>query len=349
MNVFLSLLLSLSLVFSQTVVVQIPGQRQEQTSSNGNGIGLLVGLVAGVVLGSFIVNLLFSKAVPAKTVETNAGRDKRTSAFIPFEFIVVHKEVLPKGIEIIESFTFDEINFSLLRWDKSQRDLEDVLDGKVLLVQPNYIYELFGEGNSEIHERKTSTIKRKAEVCLLDTGADLSVVSKFLIKVENQLRNPYNAEDHGTANTYIIGSRGAGVYLHRVCWEGRCTSFAFAKALVGCFKDSVKVINTPFGMYGEDKVAGLIISNLSKLGFTVVAPVGNEPSEILPFPARHPLVVKVAGEPCFPKGLCESFPREPYKVRSIGLGGIEKVFIGTSFSSALHALKLSISEPTPRN
>lgn len=349
MKVFLSLLLSLNLVFSQTLIVQIPGQRQGQSSSNSGNIGSLIGIVTGVAVGSLIFSLLFSKAVPAKAVEAKAGKHQRPLAFIPFEFIVVHKEVLPEGLEIIEKLTFDELNFSLLRWDRSQRDLEELLKGKALFVQPNYIYELFGEISAETRKVQRYITEGKAEVCLLDTGADLGVVSKFLVKVENQLRNPYIAEDHGTANAYLIGSGGVGVYLHRVCWEGRCTSFAFAKALIECFKDGVKVINAPFGMFGEDRLVGLIISSLSKLGFTVVAPVGNEPSETLPFPARHPQVVKVAGEPCFPKGLCESFPREPYKVKSIGVGGVERVFIGTSFSSALHALKLAISRPVPQD
>ncbi len=73
--------------------------------------------------------------------------------------------------------------------------------------------------------------------------------------------------------------------------------------------------------------------------------MGNEPSKVLPFPARHPEVLKVAGDPCFPKGLCEGYPREPYRVRALGVGGVERVFSGTSFSSALHAVKLALEPP----
>ncbi len=75
--------------------------------------------------------------------------------------------------------------------------------------------------------------------------------------------------------------------------------------------------------------------------------MGNELSRVLPFPARHPEVIKVAGDPCFPRGLCENYPREPYRVKALGVGGMEKFFTGTSFSSALHAVKLAL-EPSEK-
>lgn len=347
MKFFLALFLCFSLVFSQTVIVPIPGQRQEQpTSQNGGSGGAGIGVVLGAVLGGLILSLIFSKAVPAKPTEGKGGKEQKMPAFVPFEFIVVHRGLL-EGLELIDMGSFEDLNFSLVRWEKSQRELEESLRDKVLFVQPNYLYELFGDVVAETGVLKEGKTTGRASVCLLDTGADQKVVSEFTIKVENHLRNPYMPEDHGTANAYLIGSRGAGVYLHRVCSEGRCTSFAFAKALVECFKDGVRVINTPFGMYGEDKLASLIISGISKGGFKVVAPVGNEPSRVLPFPAKHPEVIKVAGDPCFPRGLCENFPREPYRIKALGVGGLEKVFTGTSFSSALHAVRLAL-EPSEK-
>ncbi|MFN0238410.1 protease [Hydrogenobacter sp. Uz 6-8] len=342
--------MSINLALSQTIVVPIPGQPREQTpqpiqtpqSSSGGGAGL--GLVVGSVVGGLILSLIFSKAVPAKPAEGKGGKDQKMPAFVPFEFIVVHRGLL-EGLEVIERGIFEDINFSLVRWEKSQRELEESLKDSVLFVQPNFIYELFGEATAQVRSGEGREGGLKAGVCLLDTGADQKAVGGFLLRVENHLRSPYAPEDHGTASAYLIGSGGAGVYLHRVCSEGRCTSFAFAKALVECFREGVRVINTPFGMYGEDRLAGLIISGISRAGFRVVAPVGNEPSRVLPFPARHPAVVKVAGDPCFPRGLCENFPREPYRVKALGVGGMERLFVGTSFSSALHAVRLAL-EPS---
>ncbi len=341
MKLFVSLFLCFSLAFSQTIIVPIPGERQEQPSQQGGGGGSGLGVVVGALVGGLILSLIFSKAVPAKPAEGKGGKDNRLPAFVPFEFIVVHRGLL-EGLEVIDSGVFEELNFSLVRWEKSQRELEESLGDRVLFVQPNFLYELFGESYAQGISGKAQSSKGGVGVCLLDTGADQCVVSDFLIRVENHLRSPYLPEDHGTANAYLIGSRGGAVYLHRVCSEGRCTSFAFAKALVSCFKEGVKVINTPFGMYGEDRLASLIISGISKAGFRVVAPVGNEPSRVLPFPARHPEVIKVAGDPCFPRGSCENYPREPYRVKALGVGGMEKFFTGTSFSSALHAVKLAL-------
>ncbi len=333
--------------FAQTVVVPIPGEPRKPTpqtppqnegkGGGGGGMGALV----GAVLGGVILSLILSKVVPAKPAEGKGGKDHKMPAFVPFEFIVVHRGLL-EDLEVMDTVSFEDLNFSLVRWGKSQRDLEERFKDQAIFVQPNYLYELFGEVSTQDKVLGYREDGGKAPVCLLDTGADQRVVGNFLLGVENHLRTPYLPEDHGTANAYLIGSRGGSVYLHRVCSEGRCTSFAFAKALVSCFKEGVKVINTPFGMYGEDRLASLIISGISKLGFRVVAPVGNDTSRVLPFPARHPEVIKVAGDPCFPRGLCENFPREPYRVRALGVGGVEKFFTGTSFSSSLYAVKLAL-------
>lgn len=343
MKTLLSLFLLLSLSFSQTIIVPIPGQKQEapQESSGQDATGL--GALVGVVIGSVILGLIFSKVVSAKTPESRVREGKKKiPPFVPFEFIVVYRGVLPPELELIEEASFEGLNFSLVRWEKSQKELEELLKDRVLFIQPNFLYELMGEvsGKANLSENVASG---DARVCLLDTGADLGFLGHLLDRVENHLKKPYVAEDHGTASAYLMVSKGVRVHLHRVCSEGRCTSFAVAKALVHCFKEGLKVISTPFGMYGEDKLVAMIISSISGMGFRVVAPVGNEPSEVLPFPARHPVVIKVAGEPCFPKGLCENFPREPYRVRSMGVGGIEKTFVGTSFSSVLYAVKLALS------
>ncbi|MCS7196901.1 MAG: S8/S53 family peptidase [Aquificaceae bacterium] len=344
MKTLLSTFLLLSLAFSQTVVVPVPGERQtppSQGGSGGQGIGL--GAVVGAVIGGLILSLIFSKAVPAKGQEGKMREGKeRMPLFVPFEFVVVYRGSLPPGLEVLEEAVFEDFNFSLVRWERSQKELEEELRERVLFLQPNFLYELMGESVGSVSPSSISD-KAVARACLLDTGADAGFVGTLLERVENHLRSPYRAEDHGTASLYLMVSRGVGVHLHRVCSEGRCTSFAVAKALVSCFREGLRVVSTPFGMYGEDRLNALIISSLSRRGLKVVAPVGNEPSDVLPFPARHPAVIKVAGDPCFPKGLCENFPREPYRVKSVGVGGVEKSFVGTSFSSVLHAVKLALS------
>ncbi|MEN3027902.1 MAG: S8/S53 family peptidase [Aquificaceae bacterium] len=345
MRTLLSLLLFLTLGFSQTIVVPVPGQRQEAPSqgSGGQGGGGGLGAVVGAVIGGVILSLIFSKAVSAKSPEGRMREGKeRMPLFVPFEFVVVHRGALPPGLEVLEEAAFEDINFSLVRWERSQKELEEELRERVLFLQPNFLYELMGEGAGSVNLSGSSD-KAVARACLLDTGADTGLMGPLVEKVENHLRSPYRPEDHGTASLYLMVSRGVRVHLHRVCSEGRCTSFAVAKALVGCFREGFRVISTPFGMYGEDRLNALIISSLSGRGLKVVAPVGNEPSDILPFPARHPAVIKVAGEPCFPRGLCENLPREPYRVRSLGVGGVEKNFVGTSFSSVLHAVRLALS------
>lgn len=347
MRVFLSLLLCVSLVFSQTVIVPIPGERpapppENQTSSGGGGVSAL-GAVLGVLVGGLILSLIFSKALSAKPPEQKAKERELLPAFVPFEFIVVYRGLIPPGLDVLESVSFEDLNFSLVHWEKSQRELEESLKDKALFVQPNYLYSLFGgQDNKDLFVAQSPSPSPKGTLCLLDTGANKELVEQFLIGTEDHLRSPYKPEDHGTANVHLAGSGGARVYLHRVCAEGRCTTFAFVKALISCFKKEIKVIAAPFGMYGEDRLASLVISSISRFGFRVVAPVGNESTRELPFPARHPQVIKVAGDPCFPSGICEPYPKEPYRVISIGADGRRKLFIGTSFSSVLHALRLAL-------
>jgi hypothetical protein len=211
----------------------------------------------------------------------------------------------------------------------------------VLFVQPNYLYELEGKAIAS-EERVSQKPAGGGRVCLLDTGANLELLKDSLLGYENHLREPDMPEDHGTASGYLLKSLGASFYLHRVCSGGRCTSMAVAKGLLGCFKEGLRVVATPFGLYGaEDRLVSLLLSGLSRVGIRVVAPVGNEVSKSLPFPASHPSVIKVAGDPCFPQGLCEPYPKEPYRVLSVDASGRQRLFVGTSFSSVIHAGRLS--------
>lgn len=338
---------ALSLCLSQTVEVRIPGERAQQqpmppqmqissgTSSMGAG-AIIMGVLGAVLLGAIFSGAFGSQGGKAQTNKDSKGRS--IALFVPFEFIVVHTGIL-QGVEVLETSSFEDITFSLIRWEDSIEALERALGKSAIFIQPNYIYQTFGEAGPP--QGMVNISRPKGAVCLLDTGVDRGVLGDRILSVRDHIGGAYVPEDHGTASAFLIAREGAFVYAHRVCSEGRCTSMAFAKGLIGCVKDGVRVLNTPFGMYGEDRLLEIIISRLIAGGYRVVAPVGNKEGKVA-FPASLRGVLKVAGEPCFPRGLCEDAIREPYRVRAPGVGGREAVFVGTSFSSAIHAGKIAV-------
>lgn len=348
MRSLIAFIAAFSLCFSQTVEIRIPGERvqqpqpQPQAPANGSG-GSSLGLGAIImgVLGAALFSAIFSSAFGSQgKVDTQRDSKGRTlPLFVPFEFIVVHVGML-EGVNVLETVNFEDITFSLVRWEDSQEALERALGKSAVFVQPNYIYQTFGLAQGVKGE--VSSSRPKGAVCLLDTGVDKQVLGERLLGIRDHIGKDYVPEDHGTASAFLIAKEGASVFAHRVCSEGRCTSMAFAKGLIGCLKDGVRVFNTPFGMYGEDRLIEIIIGRLVASGYKIVAPVGNREGRVA-FPASLKGVLRVAGEPCFPRGLCEDAIREPYRVRALGVGAREAVFVGTSFSSAIHAGKIATS------
>ncbi|MCS7084422.1 MAG: hypothetical protein NZL90_05520, partial [Aquificaceae bacterium] len=247
MRSLIAFITAFSLCFSQTVEIRIPGERVQQppqiqapaNSSGGGSSG--VGVVIMGILGAVLFSAIFSGAFGSQgKVDTQRDSRGRTlPLFVPFEFIVVHVGML-EGVSVLESMSFEDITFSLVRWEDSQEALERALGKSAVFVQPNYIYQTFGlaQGVGE----SVSSSRPKGAVCLLDTGVDRAVLGDKLLGVRDHVGREYVPEDHGTVSAFLIAREGASVFAHRVCSEGRCTSMAFAKGLIGCLKDNVRVL-----------------------------------------------------------------------------------------------------------
>lgn len=329
MRVFISLLLFLSLSFSETVIVPIPGEREEQPGGNGGGGSSGIGTAIGVLIGAGLI-FLVTKAILAKPSEPPR------LAFIPFQFIVVYKGSLPEDVEVLESLSVEDLNFSLLKWEKEPEELKRRLEKEVLIFQPNYVYELMGEVQKLNEENEGD--KGEGTVAVLDTGADPKILGDALLYVKNLRPEPYRPEPHGTAVAYLVHlPKKAKVALYRVCTERRCDSWSIIKALADVLRRGIKVVNMSFGTRAEDPAVKLLIKLLSARGTKITAPAGNSPSEELPFPARVPEVIAVAGSPCFPEKVCKlANVREKY-IFELPIGKVK----GTSFSSAFYAGKIA--------
>ena len=323
MRPFLSLLLSFSLLHSQTVVVPIPGERKAGNGGGGNDLGVVIGVLVGAGIFFLITKTLLSK--PASKI--------RTLPFVPFQFIVVYRGELPPEVKVMETVEFENLRFSLIEWREEEEKLKNILRGKVLFLQPNYVYETFGEGTLKPSITKTSN----DVVAVLDTGADRRLLKDVLLEVKNMRPDPYRPEPHGTAVVYVAHiPRKAKVILYRVCSGRRCDTWSVTKALIDVIRRNIKVVNMSFGTEATDRVVELLLKIAYKRGIKITAPVGNKPSPRLPFPARLPEVISVAGHPCFPAKVClMADVREPYEFET-PLGKVK----GTSFSSAYHAGKI---------
>ncbi len=325
MKLILAILLSFSLLYSQTVVVPIPGERK---SEGGGGGGSGVGLVIGALVGAGLIFLL------TKTVLSKPPTETQKLLFIPFQFIAVYRGELPSDVEAKETVEFEGLKFSMIEWREEKEELRKALEGKVLFLQPNYVYETFGEGKLETYTSETSN----QVVAVLDTGADTDLLKDVLIEIRNMRPDPYRPESHGTAVVYLAHlPKKARVVLYRVCSGRRCDSWSITKALVDVLRRNIKVVNMSFGTSANDRVVELLLKIAYKKGVKITAPVGNRPSEKLPFPARLPEVISVAGSPCFPKKVCmRADVREPYEFET-PFGNVR----GTSFSSAFYAGKIT--------
>ena len=333
MRVFLALLLCASVMYSQTVVVPIPGQRQTQPPEQqpGGGGGGGIGLVVGALIGAGLV-FLITKAVLSKP-----SSETKKLPFIPFQFVAVYRGELPPQVKPAETVELEDLKFSMIEWKEEEDELRKALEDRVMILQPNYVYETFGEGNIKPSPGGTSD----GLIAVLDTGADTELLKGILIEVKNMRSDPYRPEPHGTAVAYLSHlPQKAKILLYRVCSERRCDTWSVTKALVDVLRRDVKIVNMSFGTSADDRVVELLLRIAISKGVRITAPVGNEPSEKLPFPARLPEVISVAGSPCFPERIClKADAREPYEFET-PFGRVK----GTSFSSAYHAGRLSVLE-----
>jgi len=362
MKLLISTLLGIALCTAQTIEITIPGGTAPggQNSNGGGGgssVGLVIGALVGLGISLLITNAVFGKAKP----DVQKNGDKR-HAFLPGYFIVVFEGPLDLSSlgEVEDKVDMEEgISFALIKADVSLEEFSEKVKAlpKVLFWQPNYLYQTFDDPLKERQPylKNTGQCEGKGiKIAILDTGADTEHqdLKTAFLRVENLLKSPYRAEEHGTAVASLIGARRNGVgmegvavqselYLFRVCEGGTCYSFPIAKALTSLLRERVDVINMSFGMYGEDRLVSLLLERLSKRGVFITAPVGNEPGP-LPFPASSPHVISVAGLLCQPKDLCEKAKaREPYKDLLVAVPGGYGVRSGTSLSSALHAGRLA--------
>ncbi len=326
MRGLIGILCVFSLLWAQTVIVPIPGQRQGGGGDSGPQTGTIVGIAVGVGLLILITKSLMAKQAPS---------DKSAPA-VPFQFILVSESPPPADLQILDTQTFRGLHFSLIKWEKTPKDLGKKLTGKVLFFQPNYIYTLAGEVQSLKPEG--FQVSKGPLVAVLDTGADLRLLKDVPLLVKNFRKDPYKPEDHATAVVYILYKEAkTPLLLYRVCSEGRCDSWSILKALVDAILRDIKVINLSFGTPARDRAVELLLKFALKKGIKVVAPVGNKPSERLPFPARLRGVIAVAGKPCFPQKICtKADALEPY-IFETPFG----TFKGTSFASAFHAGKIT--------
>lgn len=330
LKVLLSLFLCLSLLRAQTVIVPVPGERTPSpTPQTGGGGGASLGLVMGALFGLGIT-LVLSQLVKAKP-----QRPPRL-AFVPFEYVAVYRGKLPEDIKTLEEESFDEYSLSLISWEEEEEKIREKLEGRVIALERNWLYEVYGE----VREVKiTHTLREKGVVAVLDTGVDRKLLGDAIFFERSMRRDAYTPEEHGTAVAYLVNTqRGARVALYRVCSGNLCDGWSISKALVDIHRKGINTINMSFGTEREDRVVGFVLKRLLDLGYKVVAPAGNRPMEDLPFPARLEGVLSVAGAPCFPQPQCKrAKAREAYTNIQTPLGSLT----GTSFSSAIHAGKLS--------
>ncbi len=291
----------------------------------GGGGGGGFGAVVGALLGLGITLLI------AKTLQAKPQKPRRL-AFVPFEYIAVHTADLPQDIEIKEKERVGDLSISLIKWEKEPQELEEKLSGKVLAFGPNRLYQQLGF--AQAGATAPTTKEEKPSLALLDAGADQQLVGHALIFTKNMLRSPYEPEAHGTGVVYVaLSASKRGVVLYRVCSKGVCEGWAILKALADAYRQGIKVINMSFGTQEKDRVVEYVIKYMNLRGFVFFAPVGNQEAQELPFPASLDEVVSVAGEPCFPKGLCQKAKATaPYRFKT-PFGEL----VGTSFSSAYRA------------
>lgn len=357
MKLFLSILLSLSLCFSQSIEINIPGERKP---TNGGGSGGSIGLVIGALIGLGL-SLLLTKFVFGKDTAKMGKSEQDRVPFLAGQFIVVYEGEVDLSLlgEVKEVVSIEDgPSFALISSEMSMKEFSQKANTipNILFWQPNYIYEIFEDPLRERQPYLSTTGQcsgKEFKVAIIDTGADLEHedLRGAFLKVENMLSSPYKPEEHGTAVASLIGARRNGVgmegvayesqmVLLRACEEKRCYSFSVSKALSLLLKEEVKVINMSFGIYGEDRLVELLLERLSKKGVLMTAPVGNRPGP-MPFPAKSPYVISVAGMPCHPKDLCQKAEaKEPYENLLVATVKGYGVRSGVSFASALHAGRL---------
>jgi subtilisin family serine protease len=166
---------------------------------------------------------------------------------------------------------------------------------------------------AELHEFATG---RNVVIAEVDTGVELNhpdLRGQVALARNFVDGDPYTGELHGTAVAGIIAARAddgigiAGVAPQarllalRACWQdpsgggAACSSFTLAKALQFALKENSQVINLSLGGPPDRLLQRLLDAALAQ-GVTVVAAVDPQVRGG-GFPASHPGVLEVAGEP----------------------------------------------------
>lgn len=201
------------------------------------------------------------------------------------------------------------------------------LDPRVESVQPMHLFHPLGHNDplyalqpsarlwhlAELHEFATG---RNVVIAEVDTGVELNhpdLRGQVALARNFVDGDPYTGELHGTAVAGIIAARAddgigiAGVAPQarllalRACWQdpsgggAACSSFTLAKALQFALKENSQVINLSLGGPPDRLLQRLLDAALAQ-GVTVVAAVDPQVRGG-GFPASHPGVLEVAGEP----------------------------------------------------
>jgi len=231
------------------------------------------------------------------------------------------------GVEVLEFFSLESLNsvMVLLRTDRNIFDKisEIKSESKIILVQPNYIFQTLSEpfrkmqyafDLMKIEKLHTFFKGRGVKVAVVDTGIDYDHkdLKDRVVYRENFVKgDSYKKEIHGTAVAGVIGASinefgisgvapETNIYSLRACeqmgdrYTGRCQSLSIARAMDEAIKKNVNVINMSFGTSFYDSLIASLIEKACESGIYITAPVSKIRDKIS-FPASHPRVLSVGG------------------------------------------------------
>lgn len=230
-------------------------------------------------------------------------------------------------VEVLESFSLDSVGLmvSLLRTKGNifNKIEEMEKESKIIIVQPNYIFQTFSEPMRKLQyvfdlmkiDKLHNFFKGKGvKVAIIDTGIDYEhkdlknriVYKKNFVRGQN-----YRKEIHGTAVAGVIGAEINGfgiagvapeaeIYALRACSQinnrdlGICESSDIAKAINEAILSSVNIINMSFGTIFYDKLIASLIEKAASSGISMVSPYIKIDDKVV-FPASHSMVISVGG------------------------------------------------------
>ena len=252
----------------------------------------------------------------------------------------------------------------------STAELADLLakDSRVESAQPMQLFHVLGQAEkkgdplytlqpaasrwhlSELHDVATGKGVTIAEI---DSGVDTTHpdLSGQVAQTHNFIDdNPYRAEKHGTEVAGImvahegngLGIAGIAPDAHvlalRACWEDPaynasaiCSSFTLAKALQFAMDSRASVLN--MSLAGpDDRLLGRLLDVVMSRHITVVSAVDERATDG-GFPASHPGVIAVAGDPAAhgPPGVLYAPGRD---IPATVPGGAWDFATGSSFAAA---------------